>query len=130
MGSLPTSPPKVVWGKVVGRLKGKVVDEPAVAQRAVGHIGDAQLARRVNQPVGLVERLKGRVLGLDGVNGGDCRRLVSNFTINRNKKRAVVLELALRRVAAEHSDRPMYLVLPALRSASSAGIDWSRGVST
>lgn len=40
-----------------------------------------------------------------------------------------ILELALRSVAAEHSDRPMYLVFPARRISSSAGIDSSRGVS-
>lgn len=40
-----------------------------------------------------------------------------------------ILELALRRVAAEHSDKPMYLVLPALRISSRAGIDSSNGVS-
>lgn len=39
------------------------------------------------------------------------------------------LELALRSVAAEHSERPMYLVLPALRISSSAEMDSSRGVS-
>ena len=41
-----------------------------------------------------------------------------------------LLELAFRRVWAEHSDRPMYFVLPALRSESSAGMDSSRVVST
>jgi hypothetical protein len=40
-----------------------------------------------------------------------------------------VLELALRRVSAEHSDRPMYFVFPALRRESRAGIEDSRGVS-
>ena len=40
-----------------------------------------------------------------------------------------ILELALRSVAAEHSDRPMYLVFPARRISSRAGIDSSRGVS-
>jgi len=40
-----------------------------------------------------------------------------------------VLEFALRSVAAEHSERPMYLVLPAARIESRAGMDCSRGVS-
>lgn len=39
------------------------------------------------------------------------------------------LELALRSVDAEHSDRPMYFVLPALRISSSAEMDSSKGVS-
>lgn len=39
------------------------------------------------------------------------------------------LELALRRVLAEHSDSPMYFVFPALRMESRAGIEDSRGVS-
>lgn len=40
-----------------------------------------------------------------------------------------LLELAFRNVAAEHSDKPIYFVFPALRISSSAGIDSSRGVS-
>jgi hypothetical protein len=40
-----------------------------------------------------------------------------------------VLEFAFRKVAAEHSERPIYFVFPALRSSSRAGIDSSRGVS-
>ena len=39
------------------------------------------------------------------------------------------LELALRSVLAEHSERPIYFVLPALRISSSGGIDSSSGVS-
>lgn len=35
----------------------------------------------------------------------------------------------MRRVEAEHSDRPMYFVLPARRMESRAGMDCSRGVS-
>lgn len=50
-----------------------------------------------------------------------------------NEKLTIVkedlLELALRKVAAEHSERPMYFVFPALRISSRAGIDSSRGVS-
>jgi hypothetical protein len=40
-----------------------------------------------------------------------------------------VLEFALRSVAAEHSESPMYLVFPALRISSRAGMDSVRGVS-
>lgn len=39
------------------------------------------------------------------------------------------LEFALRNVAAEHSESPIYLVLPALRISSRAGMDSVRGVS-
>lgn len=42
---------------------------------------------------------------------------------------ATLLELALRRVAAEHSESPMYLVFPAWRISSRAGMDSVRGVS-
>lgn len=38
------------------------------------------------------------------------------------------LEFALRSVAAEHLERPIYLVLPALQISSRAGIESSRGV--
>ena len=40
-----------------------------------------------------------------------------------------VLEFALRSVSAEHSERPMYFVLPAARREARAGMDWERGVS-
>lgn len=40
-----------------------------------------------------------------------------------------LLELALRKVAAEHSESPICLVFPALRISSSAAIDSDRGVS-
>jgi hypothetical protein len=43
--------------------------------------------------------------------------------------RVDVLELAFRRVFAEHSDSPMYFVFPSLRMESRAGIEDSRGVS-
>lgn len=46
-----------------------------------------------------------------------------------DKEREDVLELAFLRVAAEHSDRPMNLVLPALRISSSVEMDSSSGVS-
>jgi len=39
------------------------------------------------------------------------------------------LEFALRKVAAEHSDKPMYFVFPVRRSSSKAPMDSSRGVS-
>jgi len=39
------------------------------------------------------------------------------------------LVFALRKVAAEHSDKPMYFVFPVRRSSSRAPIDSSRGVS-
>lgn len=39
------------------------------------------------------------------------------------------LEFALRNVAAEHSESPIYLVLPALRISSRAGMDSVRDVS-
>jgi hypothetical protein len=39
------------------------------------------------------------------------------------------LAFALRRVAAEHSDRPMYFVFPDRRSSSRAPMDSSSGVS-
>lgn len=39
------------------------------------------------------------------------------------------LACALRKVAAEHSDNPMYFVFPARRSSSRAPMDSSKGVS-
>jgi hypothetical protein len=45
------------------------------------------------------------------------------------ERRVHVLELALRKVLAEHSDSPMYFVFPSLRMESRAGMEDSRGVS-
>lgn len=55
---------------------------------------------------------------------------VSVTDVEVDKRWNHVLELALRRVLAEHSDSPMYFVFPALRMESRAGIESSRGVST
>lgn len=52
---------------------------------------------------------------------------VSKYVTTRSDRTS--LEFALRSVAAEHSESPMYLVFPALRISSSAGIDSVRGVS-
>lgn len=101
-----------------------------MAQRAVRHIGYVELSTCVDEPVCLVQCFEGRVLGLDGVDFGDCGSSVRN-SVSRGMKEMGKdgLELALRSVAAEHSDRPMYLVLPARRISSSAGMDSSSGVS-
>lgn len=66
-----TGPSEVVRREIVGCLEGEVVDQPAVAERAVGDVGDVELAGRLDQPVGLVDGLKGGVFGLDGVYFGD-----------------------------------------------------------
>jgi hypothetical protein len=67
-----TSAPEVVRSEIVGSLIGEVVDEPAVAERAVSYVGDVELSGGINEAVGLVEGFEGRVLGLDGVDSGDC----------------------------------------------------------
>lgn len=45
------------------------------------------------------------------------------------RDRENALEFALRSVFAEHSERPMYLVLPCFLISSSVEIDSSKGVS-
>lgn len=42
-----------------------------MSERAVGDVCDVELTRRLDQSVGLVQSLKGRVLGLDGIDLGD-----------------------------------------------------------
>ena len=64
---------------------------------------------------------------MDGVDFGDCDGV--SDCVGGNERRVDVLELALRRVLAEHSDSPMYFVFPALRMESRAGMEDSRGVS-
>ena len=43
-----------------------------MSERAVRYVGHAELARGVNEAVGLVQRLEGRVLGLKSIDFGDC----------------------------------------------------------
>jgi hypothetical protein len=74
-----------------------------------------------------MDGLERRILCLNGVNLGDCPLLERHDEKGREEK--ISLELALRSVAAEHSERPMYLVFPAFRISSRAGIDSSSGVS-
>jgi hypothetical protein len=68
LGHLPT---EVVGREVVGRRVVERVHEPAVPQRAVRDVRDAQRLRGGDQAVGLVHGFEGGVLGLHGVDRGD-----------------------------------------------------------
>lgn len=98
-----------------------------MAQRAVGYVGDVELPGGVDEAVGFVQGFEGGVFGLDGVDPCDCDGVSDG--VGSIERRVHVLELALRRVLAEHSDSPMYFVFPALRMESRAGMEDSRGVS-
>jgi hypothetical protein len=63
---------EVIRSEIVGGLVGEVIDEPAVAERAVGHVGDVELAGGGDEAVGFVQGFEGGVFGLDGVDFGDC----------------------------------------------------------
>jgi hypothetical protein len=58
---------EIVGRKVIRRLVREVIDEPSMAQRAVGHICDAEFLGRVDQTVRLMQRLEGRVLCLHSI---------------------------------------------------------------
>jgi len=96
-----------------------------VAEGRVRDVGYGEFGSGGDEVVGFVEGFKGGVFGLDGVDFGDLRR-VSKLKADRLGE--IVLEFAFRSVLAEHSERPMYLVLPDLRHSSSAGMDSSSGV--
>lgn len=99
-----------------------------MSKRTVSNIGHSKVLARFNQTVRLVNRLESGIFRLDGINLGDYESGQSkNIACFRLRN---LLEWALRSVLAEHSERPMYLVFPALRISSSAGMDSSRGVST
>jgi hypothetical protein len=49
----------------------EIVDEPTVTKRAVGYVGDTQLAGGGDEAVCFVEGFEGGVFGLDGVDFGD-----------------------------------------------------------
>ena len=122
-----TGASKVVGREVVGGFVREVVDEPTVAERAVGYVGDVELPGGVDEAVGFVQGFEGGVFGLDGVDPCDCDGVSDG--VGSIERRVHVLELAFRRVLAEHSDSPMYFVFPALRMESRAGMEDSRGVS-
>lgn len=71
-----TRSPEVIGSKVIGRLEGKVfgTDKPAMSERAVRYVSYAELAGRVEQAIGLVQRLKSRVLGLERIDLGNYGR--------------------------------------------------------
>jgi hypothetical protein len=102
------------------------------AERYKGH---TELSAGVDDTAGLVQRLKRRVLGLDGVDLGDydassVSGVFRGMRCELSLGYVILLASALRSVAAEGSERPMYLVLPDLRRPSRAVIDSSRGVSS
>ena len=96
-------------------------------QGAVSNVGDSKFLSRLNETIGFMESLKGGILSLKSIDFGNFKRNVSpkrTSVIHSNS-----LELARRRVAAEHSESPMYFVFPAFRISSRVVIDSSRGVS-
>lgn len=62
---------EVAGGKVLGCLEWKVVDEPSVTQWTVGNVGNLQLLGSFDQTICLVDRLKGGILRLDGIDLGN-----------------------------------------------------------
>ena len=98
-----------------------------MTEGTIGNGSDVELARCVDKSVDLMKCLEGRVFCLDGMDLRDCSG-VSGKAVEDPSDRDL-LEFAFLRVAAEHSESPMYFVLPSLRSESKAVIDSSRGVS-
>lgn len=58
---------KVVGCEIIWALVKKVIDKPAVSKWAVGDVGDAELFRRINKTISLVQCLEGRVFSLDSI---------------------------------------------------------------
>lgn len=99
-----------------------------MTEGAIGNVSDVELARCVDKPVDLMKCLEGGVFCLDSMDLRDCSG-VSGKAVEDPSRDRDLLEFAFLRVAAEHSESPMYFVLPSLRSESKAVIDSSRGVS-
>lgn len=125
-----TLPSEIIGRKIIGGLVLEFINQPAVAQGAVSHVGHTQFPRSLDETIRLVQGLKSRIFRLNGINLGNYKWESVPRSMLKKKKGwgRISLELALRSVAAEHSERPMYFVFPAFRSSSSAGIDSSRGV--
>ena len=62
---------EIVGGKIIRSLVGKLIDEPAMTQRAVCDIRHTQLFGSLDQTIRLVHSLESRVLGLKGVDLSD-----------------------------------------------------------
>lgn len=124
-----TLPAEIVWCEIIRTCEIKLINQPSMAKRTVGHIGNSKLSRGVNQTIRLVQCLKCRVFGLDSIDFRDCYSLSAHNLIGLRTLSFDSLELAFFSVDAEHSERPIYFVFPCFRISSSAVIDSSRGVS-
>ena len=73
-----TCPSEIARREIVGAVVIKVVDEPAVAERAVCHVGYPEFPRGINKTVGLVNCLECRIFSLKGIdlcNYSSCQQL-------------------------------------------------------
>lgn len=69
-----TGASEIGWAKVVGRLKRKVINKPAVSEGAECHKSNAKLLSSLDEAVCLMDSLESRVLSLDGINLRNCKR--------------------------------------------------------
>jgi hypothetical protein len=106
----------ILFTEVVGRLVGEVVDKPPVSQGAIGYECNIEFASRRDQTIVLVKGFEWGEFRLDGVYLCNYMWVSFEVTLVKGGRVRCLLEFAFRNVAAEHSERPMYLVLPSLRS--------------
>jgi hypothetical protein len=72
---------EVVRCKVVGRGIVEVIHKPAVAKWRVGDVGYIEFPSGVDQAVGFMQCLEGRVLCLDGINFGNLIAKLADFRL-------------------------------------------------
>lgn len=77
MVSALTCPSEVILCEILRAFVREVIDQPSVSERAVRYVGDVELLCSCDQVVGLVQSLESGVLGLNGVDLGDCEEVVS-----------------------------------------------------
>lgn len=69
-----TSSSKVIRSEVVWGLEWEVVNQPAMTERTVRHICDAEFACCVDETICFVQSLKCTVLRLKSIDFGNCNR--------------------------------------------------------
>ena len=67
-----TCPSEIARCEIVGAVIIKVVDEPAVAQWAVCHVGYPEFPRGIDETISLVDRFERRIFSLESINLRDC----------------------------------------------------------
>lgn len=86
-GGRLTVPPEIIRREIIWGLIIEVIDEPAVAEGAVGDVSDAEFLSCADEVVCFVDGFEGGVFGLEGVDFGDCVYQQASLMFGLKKER-------------------------------------------